>query len=257
MSIEFPDTSVSTVDKALSVLQLFSESQPNMGLSEIARQLGWDKSNVQRYVADLVLHGLLEQSPRDKTYFLGPSLTRLSMMRDLTHPVASEVQRALDDLSQATGETAHASIRIGDRLSIIGVVETKIRGTRVYVDPAEAQPFHATAAGLAFLSASPEPTVRKILTDGLERFTPDTEVDCRKLMEKIRTVQEKGYARASGTYEADVVGIAAPVVGFQGDAIGAVAVATPAARFRGGSENTISRHVMETALRISKVYGAN
>ena len=257
MSIKYQELNVSTVDKALSVLQLFSESQPNMGLSEIARQLGWDKSNVQRYVADLASHGILEQSPRDKSYFLGPSLTRLSMMRDLTHPVANEVKRALDDLSKATGETAHASIRIGDRLSIMGVVETKIRGTRVYVDPAEAQPFHATAAGLAFLSASPEATVRKLLAVSLERYTPDTEVDRSKLMARIRAVREKGYAKASGTCEVDVVGIAAPIVGFRGDAIGAVAVATPAARFRDGSEKTISRNVMETALRVSRVYGAN
>jgi len=35
---------MSAVDRALSVLNLFSESAPNVGLSEIARQLGREKS---------------------------------------------------------------------------------------------------------------------------------------------------------------------------------------------------------------------
>ncbi|MEM9105755.1 MAG: IclR family transcriptional regulator [Pseudomonadota bacterium] len=247
---------MSTVDKALSVLKLFSESQPNLGLSEIARQLGWDKSNVQRYVADLARHGILEQSPKDKSYFLGPSLTRLSMMRDLTHPVADEVHRALKDLTHATGETAHANIRVGDRLTIMGIVETKIRGTRVYVDPAEDQPFHATAAGLAFLSHSQDLTVQQLLSGKLRRHTPHTIIDRGKLQEKIQTVRKVGYAKASGTYEADVVGIAAPILGFQGDAVGDVGVATPSARFVDGSEKKISEQVKKTAWRLSKAYGA-
>ena len=82
-----------TVAKALSVLDLFSESQPNLGLSEISRQLGWDKSNVRRYISDLAARGILEQDPRDKSYFLGPAITRLAMLRDRTHPIAAELRR--------------------------------------------------------------------------------------------------------------------------------------------------------------------
>ena len=247
---------MSTVDKALSVLNLFSESTPNLGLSEIARQLGWDKSNIQRYVSDLARHGILEQSPKDKTYYLGPSLTRLSMLRDLTHPVAGEVARALHDLAEVTGETAHSSMLVGDRLMTTGVVETKIKGTRVYIDPAEALPFHATASGLAFLSASPDARVDKVLGGNLPRFTSNTELDRNRLLGHIEKVQEAGYAKASGTYESDVVGVAAAIIGFRGEAVGAIAVATPASRFSEDTEGATSGHVMKVASQVSRIHGA-
>lgn len=247
---------MSTVDKALSVLNLFSESTPNLGLSEIARQLGWDKSNIQRYVSDLTRHGILEQSPKDKSYYLGPSLTRLSMLRDLTHPVASEVTQALHDLAEATGETAHSSMLVGNRLMTTGIVETKIKGTRVYIDPAEALPFHATASGLAFLSASPAAQVERVLSGNLLRFTSNTEMDRNRLLGQIERVHESGYAKASGTYESDVVGIAAPIIGFRGVAVGAIAVATPASRFAKDTESATSRHVMKISSQVSKIHGA-
>ncbi len=247
---------MSTVDKALSVLNLFSESTPNLGLSEIARLLGWDKSNIQRYVSDLTRHGILEQSPKDKSYYLGPSLTRLSMLRDVTHPMAGEVTRALHDLSESTGETAHSSMLVGDRLMTTGIVETKIKGTRVYIDPAEALPFHATASGLAFLSASPGAQVDEVLGGKLLRFTSNTEMDRNKLLRQIKKVQETGYAMASGTYESDVVGIAAAIMGFRGEAVGAIAVATPASRFTEDTENATSGHVMKIASQVSRIHGA-
>ena len=33
---------MTTVDNALTVLDSFSESDPNLGLSDISRKLGWD-----------------------------------------------------------------------------------------------------------------------------------------------------------------------------------------------------------------------
>lgn len=245
-----------TVAKALSVLDLFSESQPNLGLSEISRQLGWDKSNVRRYVSDLAARGILEQDPRDKSYFLGPVITRLAMLRDRTHPIAAELRRVLVDLVEATGETAHASTLVGNDLMTTDVVETKIRDTRVYIDPAASMPFHASGSGIAFLSASPDERMREIVAAGLVRFTSQTPMARSDLMQRIIAAQEQGYAKMSGSYESDIVGIAAPIIGFNGNAVGAVAVATPTARFNSTVETRIAANVKSAAGKVSRMYGA-
>lgn len=145
---------------------------------------------------------------------------------------------------------------VGGRLMTTGIVETKIKGTRVYIDPADALPFHATASGLAFLSASPDARVDEVLGAKLPRFTSNTELDRNKLLGRIEKVRETGYAKASGTFESDVVGIAAAITGFRGDAVGAIAVATPASRFTKDTECATSGHVMKIASQVSRIHGA-
>lgn len=245
-----------TVAKALSVLDLFSESQPNLGLSEISRQLGWDKSNVQRYVTDLAASGILEQNQRDKSYFLGPAITRLAMLRDRTHPIAAELRRALVELVDKTGETAHASMLVGNELMTADVVETKIRGTRVYIDPAASLPFHASGSGIALLSRSDQSRVDDLIDSGLEKFTARTPTAKSEVIERINTARRRGYAKMFGSYESDVVGVAAPIVGFDGSAVGAIAVATPTARFDAAVEKKISTSVMSAAEKVSRMHGA-
>ncbi len=247
---------MSTVDKALSVLDLFSESDPNLGLSEISRKLGWDKSNVNRYVNDLARRGILEQDSRDKTYYLGPAIARLAMVRSRTHPISGELQRVLEDLVEAVGETAHASEYVSGDLITISVVETKKRGTRVYVDPADPLPFHASGSGIAFLSQADEERVAEILAQDLKTFTDKTTVSTTEIARHIQSAKQAGYAKMVGSFESDVVGIAAPIIGFDGFSVGAVAVATPVARFSRNVEGNIAANVVAAANRISKLHGA-
>ncbi len=247
---------MSTVEKALSVLDLFSESQPRLGASQIARLLGWDKSTVQRYVNGLAAKGLLEQDTRDKSYCLGVALTRLAMLRERTNPIASEVQSILVELVDKTGETAHASEFVNDALRTTGIVETRIRGTRVYIDASEPLPLHASASGIAFLSAIDSDRVKSMLAGKLNKFTRSTEITRSKVLALINEAATRGYAKNAGTFESDVVGVAAPVLGFDNTAVGAVAVATPIARFQAGHEKKVAAEVKKSAGRLSRLYGA-
>ncbi len=246
---------MSTVDKALQVLDLFSESRPNLRASEMARLLGWDKSTVQRYVAGLTSRGILEQDARDKSYYLGATLTRLSMLRERTHPVAQQIYSLLSELVEDIGETAHASQYISGELRNSAIVETSIRGTRVYIDPAEALPFHASGSGIAFLSRSSPELVKAILSRKLGRYTSDTEVRKKSLLQQITAARKNGYAKNAGTFESDVIGLAAPVVGFDGYAVGAVAVAMPSARFTNSNEKHIASVLMKSAEKLSRLHG--
>ncbi len=250
------DVEMSTVEKALRVLDLFSESQPMLRTAEIARLLDWDKSNVKRYVSGLAARGILEQDPRDKSFYLGPALTRLAMLRERTHPVAQELNHHLSELVEITGETAHASHCVDSELVTVALVETKIRGTRVYVDPAEALPFHASGSGIAFLSKTPAERVDELLADKLVRFTGKTPDTRERVNELIKGATKNGYAKAEGSFESDVVGVAAPVVGYDGYAVGALAVATPAARFNRELEETVKDAVVKIATKVSQLYGA-
>lgn len=247
---------MSTVDKALGVLELFSETQTSVGLSEAARLLDRDKATVQRYLAALETQGFLEQDPLTRQYHLGPAVTRLAQVRELTYPVESAVKNVLMQLVQDTGETAHLTHIQGTTLSEVQIVETTVKGTRVYIDPAAPLPLHATASGTAFLSEVADTDVDQMISKSLESFTDKTPITRESVMDAVAKARVLGYARAHGTYETDVVGTAAPVRNMNNTVCGAVAVAAPVSRFDDAVADHIATHVVKAATAISRIYGA-
>lgn len=247
---------MSTVDKALGVLELFSETRTSVGLSEAARLLERDKATVQRYLAALESQGFLEQDPLTRGYHLGPAVTRLAMVRELTYPVESAVKNVLTQLVQDTGETAHLTHIQDGGMSEVQIVETTVKGTRVYIDPAALLPLHATASGIAYLSGIDGYAVDATLKKSLQRFTDKTPISRESVLQAVADAQVRGFARARGTFETDVVGTAAPVRNMNNVVCGAVAVAAPTSRFNEKVGKEIARNVIKAAAAISRIYGA-
>lgn len=247
---------MSTVEKALGILLLFNESRPAIGLSQVARLIGRDKASVLRYLNDLEKLGFLEQDPFTRAYHLGPAIARLSLIREQTYPLNQAIGNILKRLVADTGETAHLTHFSSESLSEIAIEETSFRGTRVYIDPAEPLPLHASASGIAYLSACPPERRTALLKTPLKRFTPGTLTDPRAVMACAARAAAAGYATSPGTFEADIHGIAAPVFGGSGQVVGAVAVATPQSRMTTDRQNMIADAVMNAAQQISRHYGA-
>jgi DNA-binding IclR family transcriptional regulator len=247
---------VSTVDKALEVLGLFSEVRPSIGLSEVARLLQWDKSTVQRYLAALETQGFLERDALSRAYHLGPAVTRLSVVREITYPIEMAVKNVMAKLVQDTRETVHLSHAQGAGLSSVAIVETTVRNTRVYIDPSEILPLHLTASGTAYLSQEPEEKAQKLLHRSFQKFPSSDAVTVESASTLIRLAAVKGYSVADATFDYDVVGMAAPVFASSGAPCGAVAVATPKSRFDAETQERIATFLVPAAHKISRIHGA-
>ncbi|MFN3282048.1 MAG: IclR family transcriptional regulator [Tabrizicola sp.] len=219
----------STVAKALSLLDYFSESEPEIGLSELARRSGVDKATVHRMLSVMCDHGLLEKRGDARLYRLGAGVLRLARVRETAFPVSAVFQQSLDALSAQIGETAHASLVSGRALATIGVSEAS-RGSRVSLVAGEILPFHSTASGLAVLAFSRPEVVDRVLAEPLTARTSRTPTDPGIIRARLQEVRLTGYAEADQTNEDDVYGIAMPVFDTDGTPAGAVAVAVPAHR---------------------------
>jgi DNA-binding IclR family transcriptional regulator len=219
----------STVAKALAILDHFSEEEPEIGLSDLARRSGIDKATVHRMLSVMADAGLVEQRGSARLYRLGASVLRLARVRETSFPVSSIYQAAIDVLSDETGETAHASLVSGRALATIGISETT-RGSRVSLIAGEILPFHSTASGLSALAYGPAELKDRLLSTPLEARTSLTVTDPVELQQVLGHVREAGFSESDQGNEDDVYGIAAPVFDTEGLATGAVAVATPAHR---------------------------
>ncbi|WP_461472649.1 IclR family transcriptional regulator [Pararhodobacter sp.] len=218
-----------TVEKALRLLEYFDDQRPEIGLSELARLSGIDKATVLRMLGDMAETGLLEQDTTTRQWRLGAGILRLARLREAAFPVTRVLTPILERLAEVTGETAHASLLSGRDLGTVGVVESA-RSNRVYIEPGLMLPLHATASGLAF-TAFARPEVRaQVLTRTLARITETTPTDSAQLASRLSEVEARGYATADQTFEAEVFGLAMPLFGADGFAMGALAIATPSSR---------------------------
>ena len=120
---------MSTIIKALEILDLFSPAQPSLGLSEAARLLNRDKASVLRHLTALQAKGLVEQDSKTKFYHLGPALSRLSMMREQTAPANHAINNLVQRLALDTGETTHLTRYSNGRLIHGKIINTQTSGT--------------------------------------------------------------------------------------------------------------------------------
>ncbi len=218
-----------TVEKALKLLDFFSDKVSEIGLSELARLSGIDKATVLRMLSDMAESGFVEQNPENKRWRLGAGILRLARLREASQPVTRVLTPILERLAAETGETAHVSLASGRDLANIGVAEPA-RANRVHIEPGLILPLHATASGVAFVAFTRPDLRERVLARKLPAITGTTPVTREALAALVATAGARGYATADQTFESEVYGIAVPIFGADGFASGALAVATPASR---------------------------
>lgn len=220
---------MSTVEKAISLLELFSAAEPEIGLSDLARSSGFDKATTRRLLVALAARGLVEQDATNRRYRLGAGLSRLARIRDMHFPYVQVAAPVARELAQETGETVHLS-EAGTGALLTVHVELSARANRVNVDVGQILPLHGTASGIAFLAFSRPEAIEACLRRPLQAFTSHTVTDGNRLKEAVRLAARRGYSRSKQGYEEGVHSVAAPILGPEGYAIGTLSVASPVSR---------------------------
>lgn len=243
------------VKRALSLLELFSESLPEIGLSDVARLSGQDKATVHRLLKTLHEAEFVEQDPATRLYRLGPAVLRLARAREKTVPLVSVVQPLLDRLTAVTGETSHFALYSGNAMVVIAASESR-RPNHVSLRSSERLPMNATASGLAFLAFAPPEVLDHVIGQPLQAYTPNTAASPEDLLAAVNMARTTGFAVVDKTLDEDVFGIAVPVFGSNSVvAIGALGVASPCHRVTETVKTMIMGELAATAREIARRMG--
>jgi DNA-binding IclR family transcriptional regulator len=233
-----------TVGKALDLLDLFTRAEPQLGLSHLARASGLNKATCHRLLTELESRGLLEQTGPAREYRLGPSVLRLSALREAAVPTREAAMPTLRELAETTGETAHLSHLVADKLQTLAFAYASRPGVKVMMEDADILPFHATASGAAVLAF-----VAK--TETITAAAPDPVA----LETRIAACRQTGYAEALSTFEKDVHSFAVPLFDATGTCTGAVAVAAAAPRMTPKLHATITAALAKAGADITSLWG--
>ncbi len=95
-----------SLEKASRVLAAFSEETPELGVMDLARRVGLNKSTASRFVSTLTQLGLLERTEGGRKVRLSLRLFELGMRAARHRPLVIEAQPILQRLTKDSGETA-------------------------------------------------------------------------------------------------------------------------------------------------------
>lgn len=194
---------VASVDKALTILRLFTPPNPELTLAQISLETGLYKSTVLRMLASLENAGLITKKI-DGRYILGPSVAALHSAYQANASLENIALPILRMLVESTQESAAFYVRHGEKRLCLFRVDSN-QALRDHIKTGDLLPLNKGAGGKVLMA--------------FEGATG-------KIFSKIR---EDRVLAISGDRVKEIAGISAPVFNAQGF-IGVITLTMPAYR---------------------------
>jgi IclR family acetate operon transcriptional repressor len=180
-------------------------------------------------LATLIKRGFAAKVPGRRLYALGSRIHYLGHAC-LQVDLPRRAQPYMETINRTTGETVHLVALQGDAVVTVAVRDAlhPVRVGTGKIGRQEAP--HATASGKAVLAWVPEDEMRRMLADGLKRFTDNTITDFREFVESLRIVRRHGYAIEREEFLPGVICVGAAIRDQAGTVIGSISASTPTMR---------------------------
>ncbi|SAK44909.1 transcriptional regulator [Caballeronia glebae] len=245
---------LSSVTAALQLLKVFSEHEPELGISVLAKRMGIAKSTAHRLASALLAEGMLEQNADNGRYRLGIQLFTLGALVRRRFDVTKQAVPFLHVLREHTDETVHLAVL--DDTSIVYLFNLESdQAIRMRSYIGVRKPAFCTAEGHVLLASRTPDVVSRVLKEGLVARTPKTNTDTQVFLKALDAARREGYSIDDEESEVGMRGIAAPVRDITGNVVAAVGVGGPAQRLTKKALRAAVPHLLTAAEGISATLG--
>lgn len=248
------DSAIQSVQRAAAILRCFAQTDADLGVTEISKQLNLHKSTVSRLLSTLQHEGFVDQNSATGKYHLGLGLVTLAgivLERLDLREVASPF---LSALAEQTQETVNIVVLDGRECMNIGGAPSP-RPIQYIGRMGRRTPVHCTAAGKVLLAHLTPGEREQLLTGPLPRYTDNTPVDLQALELALAQIRVQGYAISHEEHQTDLSAIAAPVCDHTARVCAAVVVSGPTYRVGPGQIESFIEPLLETTRKISSQLG--
>jgi DNA-binding IclR family transcriptional regulator len=237
--------------KGLRVLELLARSSGPLRLSQIAGDLGLQKSSTHRVLHQLIESGYVAQDEERGFYSSTLKVWELGSALVSSLPIKQAATSVLQGLHRATSETVSLTIRDGDDVLYLDKIlaprpigfTTRV-GSRI--------PAPLTASGRAMLAF--EPDAAEVVARVAARLEPGT-LDVDRALDDIRRARDEGYLVGRGRVERGVVGIATAVPGPGAGAAAGLTVSAPVQRLDDRRQAAIIEALLVAAAGLGEAIG--
>ena len=244
---------IGSTEKSFQVLQAFNGSQRHMTLADIARAADLDRSATQRVVHTLEQLGYLCRIPESRQYGLTSKVLQLSYNYLRANELVDKASPYLLEISRTLGETTNLQELDGSDIVFVARFHGR-HLVNVDFNVGARLPAFFTSSGNAILSRFSHARRLEILQKTrLVPITPFTEVNPERLLARVQSMAEKGYAIVSNETVLGDISVSAPIIDHRGMAVAAINISVPTTRWTVASaEEELVPHVQVAATSISK-----
>ena len=243
--------------RGLDVLRCFDREHPSLSLGEIARMLGWRRTEPFRFLHTLESLGYLRRDAVTKRYELTPRVLEFGFSAMANMQLPELAAPFLERLRDQTNGSAHVGVLDGSEVVYVGRAASRsIFGSNIHIG--SRLPAHATAIGKVLLASKTDAWIRAWLEKNeLTSYTIHTLAETRAFLDELQGIRERGYAQSNQEFEFGISSVAAPIRDASGETIAAINVSSPPAAFTAESlETIVIPNVRRAADELSQAHGA-
>lgn len=244
---------VASVDRAIELLFLLESGPLEMGVTEISRALGVQKSTVHNLLQTLLARDFVRKTDTGR-YTLGFRLMPLGLACTERLDIRRIASPILNELVNEVKAVVLLAVLSAGQITIIQKIEPP---RQVFMVPRfeYCNTFHSTGLGKIFLAFGSDDLVKNVMSLKLQQYTQSTLTDKTVLSKEVAKIREQGYSIACNETIEGVTCISTPILNANGKIEAAISVSSTTACLGKEQYGPMVRILKEKARMISEQLG--
>ena len=217
--------------KAVSILQCFSYDEPELYISHIVNKVELPRTTVHRILSTLVRSGLLSRKNNTGKYRIGPTLYTLGSLYLVTTDILAAAEPVMQLLNELTGEAIKVSVFDRGNVIVIKKEESKYE-FRYQHAVGSILPAYASGMGKAFLSELSEMEIESLYPNEiLKPLTRRTIATKTELKAELKQARSNGFSVDREGNTEGLCGVGCVIRDATGKVVAAMSIGVPAHTF--------------------------
>ncbi|MEI3611339.1 IclR family transcriptional regulator [Pseudogracilibacillus sp. SO30301A] len=239
---------IRSVQRAIDVLNCFSEEKSELTLTEISIVTGLAKSTTTRILATLEENRFVEKEASTGKYRLGRQLYFLGHRAGRSIELKEVAKETMIRLRDQLKETVNLYVREGEHRVCVQQYES-LQSVKHMIQIGQHLPLTVGASGKVLLAYEPKKFIEEIME---KQVMVKSKV---ALLSELNMITVEKYAESIEERETGTSAAAAPIFNIHGEAIAALSLSGPAQRFNPSKVPDLKTILVASALEISNHMG--
>lgn len=241
---------IQVADKLFLVLETLAKTGP-IGLSDLCREIGLNKTTVHRILNSLLYMGYVRQDEQTAYYRLSFKIWDIANQFMGKIDLVEESRPLLKELAAKTGETVHL-VQLDGTHAIYIAKEESESSVRLVSMVGKRIPLYCSGVGKALLADMEDDKIREIWDKSDKKMlTGHTITDFETLINEIHSIRKKGYATDNEENELGIRCIAATITNTNHSPQYAFSISAPSHRMDDAKMKEIAEYALQMKSRLS------
>jgi len=246
---------VQTVERALAILNCFSNEDDIWGVTQLSKKLELSKSVIHRILVTLHRNGFVEKDVYTDKYRLGMKVIELGKVAANQLGLRKIALPIMQEMGKVTGESVLLTKKQGKTGFGLEIVEGPY-SVAIRAGFGIALPLHSGASKKVLLAFQTQEFIDAYLqNENLIKVSDKSTIDGTVLKDELIRIRREGVAISSGDVDKGSYGVAAPIYDDNGNVFASISVSGRSFGFLEERAEEISVLVKKAAREISVKLG--